>query len=86
MILNEKLFNYETEIVSVKSMSNEVARRIRSFKVSIRFNRNTYGSVIINYLLLTIIFVFDPLAIALVIAANFAFAQLQTCNKRKSLW
>jgi hypothetical protein len=33
---------------------------------------------IINYLLLVIIFVFDPLAIALVIAANFAFAQLKT--------
>ena len=32
---------------------------------------------IINYLLLTIIFVFDPLAIALVIAANFAFEQLK---------
>jgi len=32
---------------------------------------------IINYLLLVIIFVFDPLAIALVIAANFAFAQLK---------
>ena len=31
---------------------------------------------IINYLLLTIIFVFDPLAIALVVAANFAFEQL----------
>ena len=31
---------------------------------------------IINWLLLVIIFVFDPLAIALVIAANFAFAQL----------
>tara|TARA_R110002153_G_scaffold66487_1_gene177621 strand:- start:2438 stop:2890 length:453 start_codon:yes stop_codon:yes gene_type:complete len=31
---------------------------------------------IINYLLLIIIFVFDPLAIALVIAANFAFEQL----------
>ena len=30
---------------------------------------------IINWLLLVIIFVFDPLAIALVIAANFAFAQ-----------
>ena len=29
---------------------------------------------IINYLLLVIIFVFDPLAISLVIAANFAFA------------
>lgn len=33
---------------------------------------------IINWLLLIIIFVFDPLAIALVIAANFAFAQLKT--------
>ena len=32
---------------------------------------------IINYLLLTIIFVFDPLAISLVVAANFAFEQLK---------
>ena len=32
---------------------------------------------IINWFLLVIIFVFDPLAIALVIAANFAFAQLR---------
>ena len=32
---------------------------------------------IINYLLLTIIFVFDPLAISLVVAANFAFARLK---------
>jgi hypothetical protein len=36
---------------------------------------------IINYLLLTIIFVFDPLAIALVIAANFAFARLKKPTK-----
>jgi hypothetical protein len=33
---------------------------------------------IINWLLLIIIFVFDPLAIALVIAANFAFNKLRT--------
>jgi hypothetical protein len=33
---------------------------------------------IINWLLLVIIFVFDPLAIALVIAANFAFNKLRT--------
>jgi uncharacterized protein YlxW (UPF0749 family) len=31
---------------------------------------------IINWYILVIIFVFDPLAIALVVAANFAFAQL----------
>ena len=36
---------------------------------------------IINILLLTIIFVFDPLAIALVIAANFAFEQLRGKTK-----
>lgn len=38
---------------------------------------------IINYLLLVIIFVFDPLAIALVIAANFAFAQLKIKEEDK---
>ena len=32
---------------------------------------------IINYLLLIIIFVFDPLAISLVVAANFAFSNLK---------
>ena len=36
---------------------------------------------IINYLLLTIIFVFDPLAISLVIAANFAFEKLRKPTK-----
>lgn len=33
---------------------------------------------VINWFLLVIIFVFDPLAIALVIAANFAFSQLKS--------
>ena len=37
---------------------------------------------IINYLLLTIIFVFDPLAIALVIAANYAFEKLRPKTKK----
>ena len=36
---------------------------------------------IINWLLLTIIFVFDPLAIALVVAANFAFEQIRPKTK-----
>ena len=38
---------------------------------------------IVNYLLLVIIFVFDPLAISLVIAANFAFSRLK--NKKEEL-
>jgi hypothetical protein len=37
---------------------------------------NTPMNRIVNYLLLIIIFVFDPLAISLVIAANFAFSRV----------
>lgn len=44
---------------------------------------NTPMNKIINVLLLIIIFVFDPLAISLVIAANFAFAQLRKNKKVK---
>ena len=38
---------------------------------------------IINYLLLIIIFVFDPLAISLVVAANFAFNELRPSIKEE---
>ena len=78
-ILNEKLFNYETEIVSV-SMSNEVAGELGPLKYLSGLTGIPMDEII-NYLLLTIIFVFDPLAIALVIAANFAFAQLTPKTK-----
>ena len=40
---------------------------------------------IINYLLLVIIFVFDPLAISLVIAANFAFDQIKPKKEEDDL-
>lgn len=40
-------------------------------------------NVIINYLLLLIIFVFDPLAIALVVTANFSFAILNVEDKNQ---
>ena len=73
--LNEQLFGYETEIVEVKT-GNDIAGELGPLKylsglTGIPMDR------IINYLLLTIIFVFDPLAIALVIAANFAFEKLR---------
>jgi hypothetical protein len=74
-VLNEQLFEYETEIVEVKT-GNDIAGELGPLKylsglTGIPMDR------IINYLLLTIIFVFDPLAIALVIAANFAFEILR---------
>ena len=77
--LNEQLFEYETEIVEVKT-GNDIAGELGPLKylsglTGIPMDR------IINYLLLTIIFVFDPLAIALVIAANFAFEKIRPKTK-----
>ena len=77
--LNTKLFDYETEIVET-STNSELAGELGPLKylsglTGIPMDR------IINYLLLVIIFVFDPLAIALVIAANFAFAQIHPKTK-----
>ena len=73
-VLNEQLFEYETEIVEVKS-SNNIAGELGPLKYLSGLTGIPMDKII-NYLLLTIIFVFDPLAIALVIAANFAFEKL----------
>lgn len=78
--LNEKLFNYETEIVEV-STDSELAGELGPLKYLSGLT-GTPMDEIINILLLTIIFVFDPLAIALVVAANFAFEQLRPETKR----
>ena len=78
-ILNEKLFEYETEIVEV-SMNNDIAGELGPLKYLSGLTGIPMDKII-NYLLLTIIFVFDPLAIALVIAANFAFEQLRPKTK-----
>ena len=73
--LNTKIFEYESEIVEAKigdGTSGELG--------PLKYLSGLTGlpmDKIINYLLLIIIFVFDPLAISLVIAANFAFEKLK---------
>tara|TARA_S200002703_G_C3801780_1_gene247834 strand:+ start:4464 stop:5633 length:1170 start_codon:yes stop_codon:yes gene_type:complete len=73
--LNTQLFEYETEIVEV-STNNDLAGELGPLKYLSGLTGLPMDRII-NYLLLTIIFVFDPLAIALVIAANFAFEKLR---------
>lgn len=77
--LNQQLFDYETEIVEVRTNS-EIGSELGPLKYLSGLTGLPMDKII-NYLLLTIIFVFDPLAIALVVAANFAFAQLSDKNK-----
>ena len=74
--LNQQLFDYETEIVKVTS-NNNVAGELGPLKYLSGLTGKPMDKII-NWLLLTIIFVFDPLAIALVVAANFAFDQLKS--------
>ena len=80
--LNTKLFDYETEIVEV-SINNELAGELGPLKYLSGLTGYPMDKII-NVLLLVIIFVFDPLAIALVIAANFAFSQIRS-KKEPSL-
>jgi len=73
--LNTKLFDYETEIVEVSTNSG-IAEELGPLKYLSGLTGIPMDKVI-NYLLLTIVLVFDPLAIALVLAANFAFGKIR---------
>ena len=73
-IVNDSIFSLETKILEVKTNATATSElgplKYLSALTGVAMDR------IINWYILVIIFVFDPLAIALVIAANFAFAQL----------
>ena len=73
--INQSIFDLETEIVEVKT-GNDLAGELGPLKYLSDLTGIGMDSII-NYLLLIIVFVFDPLAISLVIAANFAFAQIK---------
>ena len=78
-VVNDSIFSLENKILEVKT-NGDAASELGPLKylselTGVEMNR------IINWLLLVIIFVFDPLAIALVIAANFAFSQLRKSPK-----
>jgi len=78
-VLNQQLFDYETEIVEIKT-SDAISGELGPLKYLSGLTGIPMDKII-NYLLLTIIFVFDPLAIALVIAANYAFEQIRPKTK-----
>ena len=71
--VNDSIFKLETKILEVETNSTA-----SSELGPLKYLSGLTGypmDKIINWFLLVIIFVFDPLAIALVIAANFAFKQ-----------
>jgi len=79
--LNTQLFEYETQIVEIKTGS-DLAGELGPLKYLSGLTGIAMDKII-NILLLVIIFVFDPLAISLVIAANFAFTQINPVKKEQ---
>lgn len=71
--LNDSILNLETQIVQTSSNS-ELASELGPLKYLSSLTGKSMDQII-NILLLVIIFVFDPLAISLVVTANFAFKQ-----------
>ena len=84
--LNTKLEVVQDSIMSLDSrildleISNEDERELGPLKYLAETTGQPMNQVI-NWFLLLIIFVFDPLAICLVVAANFAFAQIRKPDK-----
>ncbi len=74
--VQDSIMRLDTELLDLE-IGNEEQRELGPLKYLSEQTGKDMGQVV-NWFLLLIIFVFDPLAIALVIAANFAFAQIKT--------
>lgn len=74
-VVTDSITSLEIQVLNVESNS-EVASELGPLKYISELT-DTPMSNVVNILMLVIIFVFDPLAIALVIAANFAFDRLR---------
>jgi hypothetical protein len=81
-VVNDSIFSLENQILEVKTNS-EATSELGPLKYISKLTGQPMDKII-NWFLLVIIFVFDPLAISLVIAANFAFAQIRS-KKESSL-
>ncbi len=72
--VQDSIMRLDSELLELE-IGNEEQRELGPLKYLAEITGKEMGQVV-NWFLLLIIFVFDPLAIALVVAANFAFAQI----------
>ena len=80
-VVTDSITSLEIKRLDVQSNS-EVTAELGPLKYISELT-NTPMSKVVNILMLVIIFVFDPLAISLVIAANFAFNRLRKKGKEE---
>jgi hypothetical protein len=73
--LTDSIAVYDVKILE-QQIGNESARELGPLKYMAKLTGQPMENIV-NWFMLLIIFVFDPLAIAMVIAANMAFAQIK---------
>ena len=78
-VIQDSIMSLDTRLLDLE-ISNEAERELGPLKYLAETTGRDMDQVV-NWFLLLIIFVFDPLAIAMVIAANFAFAQIKPTTK-----
>ena len=76
---NDSIFSLENKILDIQSKA-ETSGELGPLKYIANLTGHSMDKII-NWFILVIILVFDPLAISLVVAANFAFNQLRSPEK-----
>ena len=79
----DSVMRIDTELLDLE-INNEEQRELGPLKYLSETTGRDMGTVV-NWFLLLIVFVFDPLAIAMVVAANFAFSQIKNPKRRELL-
>jgi len=87
-VLNDSISSKNTRISSIEqqklgvSSNADLAKEVGPLKYIAKLTGSNIDSVV-NWYIIVLMFVFDPLAIALVIAANFAFEMNNNENKKE---
>jgi hypothetical protein len=79
-VVNDSIFNLESQILEIKA-NNELANELGPLKYLSSLTGQPMDKVI-NWFLIVIMLVFDPLAIALIVASNFAFEQVRKSKEQ----
>ena len=78
--VQDSILSLDTQLLDLE-IGNEEQRELGPLKYLAETTGKEMGTVV-NWFLLLIVFVFDPLAIAMVVAANFAFDQIKSKEKK----
>ena len=81
--VQDSIMKLDTDLLNLE-MDNEEQRELGPLKY-LSDMTNTPMDKVVNWFLLLIVFVFDPLAIALVVTANFAFNTMKSKDEMEDL-